>query len=143
MIEMPDLEELCYEGTNILLVELPVAPWTNAVYQQLYALENRRGLMPMIAHLDRYIGFQKRSSIIKILEMGYPIQVSADALFYFTIRGRALEMLANFDGLLISDCHNTTNREPNYERAKKIMEKKLGHRMTREIIALTDEMLTD
>ena len=142
MIEMPDLEELCYEGTNILLVELPVAPWTNTVYPQLYALENRRGLMPMITHLVSYSGFQARS-IIKILEMGYPIQVSADALFYFTIRGRALEMLANFDGLLISDCHNTTNREPNYERAKKIMEKKLGHRMTREIIALTDERLTD
>jgi protein-tyrosine phosphatase len=101
MVSVPDLEKLCYQDTNILLVELPTAPWTNAVFQQLYALENRRGVMPMIAHIDRYLGLQRRDNIIKLLELGYPIQVSAETLFHMNVRRKALELLVEFDGLLI------------------------------------------
>ena len=143
MTEMADLEKLCYQDTNILLVELPAALWTNAVFHQLYALENRRGIMPMIAHVDRYFGLQRRENIAKLLEMGYPIQVSAETLFHMSVRRKALELLVHYDGLLISDCHDTWDRKPNVGRAMKILEKKVGSRMAYEIIALTDEMLSD
>ncbi len=141
MTQWPELEALCYQGTKTLLVELPTMPWTDSVFRELYSLEGRRGIMPMIAHVDRYFYFQKEKSIERLLEMGYPVQVSAEALFRLFTRKKALNLLENYEGLLISDCHNLTDRKPNIEAAMKIVEKKLGHRTAREIAGVTDEVL--
>lgn len=140
--QWPDLEKLCYQGTRILLVELPFRPWNDETFHQLYSLENCRGLLPMIAHVDRYLPFQNKAHLEQLLEMGYPIQVSADALFFAPSRKRALDLLQNNDAVLISDCHNLTKRKPNMGDGLRVAEKKLGSALTRRIAALTDEILT-
>jgi protein-tyrosine phosphatase len=143
MTQWPELEALCYQGTKILLVELPMIPWTDSIFRELYSLEARRGVTPMIAHLDRYLHLQKKRDIEKLLEMGYPVQVSAEALSHFYLRKQALEWLEKYDGLLISDCHNLDDRAPNLSNAMKIIEKKLGGRIAGRIAAVTDEVLDD
>lgn len=140
--QWPDLEKLCYQGTRILLVELPFRPWNDETFHQLYSLENCRGLLPMIAHVDRYLPFQNKAHLEQLLEMGYPIQVSADALFFAPSRKRALDFLQNNDAVLISDCHNLTKRKPNMGDGLRVAEKKLGSALARRIAALTDEILT-
>lgn len=140
--QWPDLEKLCYQGTRILLVELPFRPWNDETFHQLYSLENCRGLLPMIAHVDRYLPFQNKAHLEQLLEMGYPIQVSADALFFAPSRKRALDLLQNNDAVLISDCHNLTKRKPNMGDGLRVAEKKLGSALARRIAALTDEILT-
>lgn len=143
MSKWPELESLCYQGTKTLLVELPVRPWTDTVYQELNRLEGRRGIMPMIAHVDRYFYCQKKSDIVRLLDMGYPVQVSADALFSVFHRKQAVEFLDRYDGLLISDCHNCEDRSPDLEKAYKIVKKKLGLNAVQRIADLTDEILID
>lgn len=143
MAQWPELEALCYQGTKILLVELPMMPWTDSIFRELYSLEGRRGIIPMIAHIDRYFHVQKRRDIERLLEMGYPVQISAEALSHFSLRKPALEFLADYDGILISDCHNLKDRAPNMENALKIIEKKLGARMRSQIVANTDAVLCD
>ena len=141
MIQWSELESLCYQGTNIILIELPMRPWMDSIFRELNSLESRRGVMPMIAHIDRYFYCQKKKDIDRLLEMGYPVQVSAEALFQFHTRKKALDLLESYDGLLISDCHNLSDRRPNIERAVKVAEKKLGWRATEDLAALTDEIL--
>ncbi len=143
MTQWAELEELCYQGTRILLVELPMTPWTDSIFRELYNLESRRGVIPMIAHLDRYLHLQKKRDIERILEMGYPVQVSAESLSHFYLRRQALELLEKYDGLLISDCHNLTDRPPNLKGAMKVIEKKLGRCAAGRIAAMTDEVLGD
>lgn len=143
MSQWPDLESLCYQGTRTLLVELPVRPWTDSVFLELNRLEGRRGIVPMIAHVDRYFYCQKKGDIERLLGMGYPVQVSADALFSLFHRKQALELLEDYDGLLISDCHNLADRAPNLEKAYKIAKKKLDPISVRRISDLTDEILID
>lgn len=143
MTQWPELEEICYQDTKILLVELPMTPWTDSIFRELYNLEGRRGVTPMIAHLDRYLHLQKKRDIERILEMGYPIQVSAEALSHFYLRKQALELLEKYDGILISDCHNLADRAPNLANAMKIIEKKLGGRIASQIAEMTDEVLSD
>lgn len=143
MSEWPELEELCYQGTKILLVELPSMPWTDSVFRELYNLEGRRGVIPMIAHLDRYLHIQKKRDIDRILEMGYPIQISVEALSRFFLKKQVLAMLENYDGLLISDCHNLTDRTPNMELGIKKVEKRLGSKTAQKISKQTDEILRD
>ncbi len=141
MPDWPDLEALCYEGTRILLVELPVTPWTHEMFRQLYSLEGRRGILPMIAHVERYLHCQEKRVIGRLLDMGYPVQVSAEALLHMTSRRKALDLFVNYDALLISDCHDISHRKPNMGAALKVMEKKLGHHMAWDLASLTDDAL--
>ncbi len=143
MTEWEDLGALCYQNTNILLVELPVSPWSDTIFQQLYSLEGRRGILPMIAHLDRYFYCQKEDHIERLLERGYPIQISAEALTTFFYRKKALDLLLNYDGLLISDCHNVSGRRPNLAAAMRVIDKKFGHRAVNNIAAITDEIFSE
>lgn len=143
MPDWPELEALCYEGTKILLVELPVTPWTHEMFRQLYSLEGRRGILPMIAHVERYLHCQEKRSIERLLDMGYPVQVSVEALLHMFSRRKALELLVNYDALPISDCHDISRRKPNMGAALKMIEKKLGRHMAWDIASLTDDALMD
>lgn len=142
-LEWPGLEKLCYKGTNMLLVELPIIAWTDDLYQQLYTLETRRGIMPVIAHIDRYFDCQKSRDIGQLVELGYPIQISAEAILNRATRKKALTLMEISDGLLISDCHNLTDRAPNTEQAMHIVRKKLGKYRAAELTAFTDDILLD
>lgn len=97
----------------------------------------------MIAHVERYFHCQEKRSVERLLDMGYPVQVSAEALLHMTSRRKALELLVNYDALLISDCHDTSRRKPNMGAALKVMEKKLGRHMAWELESLTDDALID
>lgn len=141
MFRWPELESLCYQGTKILLVELPMTPWPDSIFRELNNLESCRGIIPMIAHIDRYFYCQKKKDLDRLLEMGYPVQLSAEALFQFYTRKKTLDLLANYDGLLISDCHNVADRKPNIERAMKIVEKWLGRIIAGKVASATDEIL--
>ena len=112
MAEWPDLEKLCYQNSGVILIELPMTHWTDATFQQLYKMENRRGITPMIAHFDRYFQCQKERNIHRLLETGYPIQISAGSLRRIFGRHKSLAMLKYCDGILISDCHNMDDRPP-------------------------------
>lgn len=143
MTEWPELESLCYQNTKTILIELPIYTWTDSLFRQLYSMESRRGVMPVIAHIDRYFRIQSKRNLERLLEMGYPIQVSAEALLRLLGRKQALELLKYYDGLLISDCHNLLERGPNLEQAMAVVKKKLGARVAQEISNITDEILKD
>ena len=131
MADWQELEQLCYAGTKILLVEPPMTAWNDEMFRQLYAIEGRRGITPMIAHIDRYFETQTKANIEQLLEMGFPIQVSTAALLRLHGRSRALKLLADYNAVLVSDCHNTTTRAPNFDTAVRVLEKKLGNKVDR------------
>jgi protein-tyrosine phosphatase len=126
MADWEELDELCYENTRTLLVEPPQEPWNGEMIRQLYAIEGRRGITPMIAHLDRYLGTQTKARIEELLETGFPVQVSAAALLQLGMRRKALSLLTDYGAVLVSDCHNLTTRPPNIGTASKVLVKRLG-----------------
>lgn len=141
MAEWPELEDFCYEGTRILLVELPVTPWNDDLFSQLYQLEGRRGITPMIAHVERYFGIQDKRAIRRLLDMEIPLQVSAVGLRCILGRRWPLSLLLNHGALLISDCHDTKYRPPNLAEATKRLECRLGKEIAARIIKNGDEIL--
>jgi protein-tyrosine phosphatase len=143
MEDWPNLADFCYENTKTLLVELPTEPWTAEIFHRLYNLENRCGILPMLAHVDRCFFYQPKKNIEQLLEMGYPIQISAEALSHRFLRKKALDLLEKNYGLLISDCHNLDTRRPNMAEGLRVMEKKLGKHTAREIVELTDSVLEE
>lgn len=139
MADWENLEQLCYAGTKVLLVELPVTAWNDETFRQLYAIEGRRGITPMIAHIDRYFQIQTKARIAQLLETGFPVQVSAASLLRFSGRRCAVKLFSDFNAVLVSDCHNTTTRPPDLEPAVRVLSKKLGPR-AQDVLRYTGDL---
>ncbi len=121
------MKSLAVSGTGTILVEMPAAPWEEAMYRELEGL-SRQGLLPVIAHVDRYIGPFCSHGIPRRLE-GMPVLVQANGSFFLkpATAGLAMRMLKKQQiHLLGSDCHNLTSRAPNLGKALKHIRKRLG-----------------
>ena len=127
MAEWTDTAALCYEGSDYLLLELPFSPWNASLFTQLYDLMNRTGITPVIAHIDRYWGGQRKELLAELLSMGLPLQLSAESLMHLSTRRKALQLVqSDAECMLISDTHGLRDRKPNLAEARDILLKKCG-----------------
>ena len=143
MSESDQLSRLTIEGTNCILIEMPISPWTEEMYQELEEIWARRGILPIVAHIDRYIrplcthGIPERLSQL-------PVLVQANAEFFIDRRtaGMALRMLrADKIHLLGSDCHNMNTRKPNMDAALQRIRSKLGEVALQRVEKYQQEIL--
>lgn len=98
------------------------------MYRELEDLYVKRGIMPIIAHVDRYISRFRTHGIPQRLE-SLPVLVQANASFFLrrSTASMALRMLKKGQiHLLGSDAHNTTSRQPNLGDALSLIERRLG-----------------
>ena len=111
-----------------ILIEMPTPPWTDAMYRELEGLYTKQGLIPIVAHVDRYIGRFRSFGIPKRLAE-LPVLVQANAEFFLEkpTSSMALRMLKrNAIHLLGSDCHNLDARKPNLRAALDLIERRMG-----------------
>ena len=122
------LSDMAISGTRCVLVEMPTTVWTERMLDELIGIRQKQGLIPIIAHIDRYISPFRTHGIPEKLA-GLPVLVQANAEFFirpFT-RPTALKLLsAERIHLLGSDCHNLQTRTPNLAQAIDIIVRKLG-----------------
>lgn len=122
------LPQLTIGKSNCLLVEMPPAPWPEECYRELAAIREKQGLIPIVAHIDRYIRPLRTYGIPERLAQ-LPVYVQANAEFFLEKRtaSMALKLLkAGQIHFLGSDCHNTTTRKPNLGPAEQYIREKLG-----------------
>ena len=122
------LPKLMIQGTDSILIELPAAPWPEAMLRELIEIWERRGITPIVAHIDRYIRPFQTGGIPKLLQE-LPVLVQANGEFFLersTARLAMKLLKADQIQLLGSDCHNLTDRKPNLAEAVRRIEKKLG-----------------
>ena len=104
-----------------------------------------QGLIPIVAHVDRYIGPFRTHKIPERLEE-LPVMVQANASFFLkrTTKRMALRMLeADRIHLLGSDCHNMTNRRPNLGQAVQLIEQQMGIESVKRIKQYERKILGD
>lgn len=126
--EMDCLKDLAIVGTDYILIEMPMAPWQDTFFRELIQIRERRGLIPVIAHIDRYITPLRTFGIPRKLEE-LPVLVQANASFFLkgSTSSMAMKMLRSDQiHLLGSDCHNLDSRKPNLGEARSRIEHKLG-----------------
>lgn len=140
MADWSELRELCYEGTGFLLLEPPFHPWDDSFFNDLYDLMNR-GVTPVVAHIDRYLGVQKPRVLQQLSSLRLPTQISAEPFLHLQTRGRMFRCIAEGRAhLLISDCHDMKRRPPNLGMAMETIRRKLGAKAER-FFDETDELL--
>jgi protein-tyrosine phosphatase len=114
MARSPMLPELCIGGGKGILIEMPFERWTEGVINEVLAIREARGLRPIIAHIERYIGYQKRGTLGKLIEGGVLIQSNAEYFIEKKTAKKALKLLLQGGiHLLGSDAHGFTERVPN------------------------------
>lgn len=137
------IEKLCINNTKYLLLEMPFAKWNNRVFQEVEDLIYNRRLVPVIAHIERFVKFQKGTdNIERLISMRVIPQMNGENFLSFFTKGRALKWIA--DGvvkLLGSDMHNTEARPQNLGNACKIIENKLGKGVIDNIEKLSKEII--
>jgi protein-tyrosine phosphatase len=124
---MEGISSLCIEGSNLLLLEMPMSRWTKSMVRELIEMSGRGGICLVLAHIDRYFSLQSREVWSSLLDNGILMQTNASFFSAFTTRRKALSLLKEgYVHLLGSDCHNMTSRPPQMERALDIIQKRLG-----------------
>jgi protein-tyrosine phosphatase len=122
------LQDLTISGTRIVMIEMPMAHWTDRMYRELEDISCKQGLTPVVAHVDRYIApFATHGIPGKLAQL--PVLVQANAEFFIRKSTRALAMKllkADCIHLLGSDGHNMQSRSPNLGDAIQIIRNKLG-----------------
>lgn len=137
------LRELTIDQNGYILIEMPLAPWTERMYRELQDIHYKQGLLPIVAHVDRYIRPFKTYDIPKRLA-DMPVLVQANASFFQDRLARSMAMRMLRGGqihLLGSDCHNLTSRAPNLDQAIRLIRKQLGEEALQWIQSNADEVL--
>ena len=110
-----DLLGLVLEGTPFLLVEPPMMPWSGSMLDEIAACGENLGVLPVIAHVDRYMRFLRDPSLLELVRRRHlPAQVNASWFLRRETRRAALDALhSGRVAFLGSDCHDMADRAPN------------------------------
>jgi len=141
--EEPELKRLCIGNTNYILIEMPYFYWNSWFYDELYRLENNRGLIPIIAHLERYINLPGQvNRFDKLLEQDVLVQINASSLLKFLPFQVVKKLLKrNAFTVLGSDCHDTKYRPCNFSSACKVINRRFGSDVLEKILSNAELIL--
>ncbi len=125
---MADLDALRIGESPLLLLEMPANQWTEYSIRELVELSGKSNLQIVLAHIERYLKWQKQPVWERLLESGILMQANATFFTSIVLRHKAISMLTegkiHFVG---SDCHNLTSRPPKLQEAFCLIQKKLGN----------------
>ncbi len=128
------IEQLCIEGTNCMLVEMPVGRWTGWVFNEIYQLR-QKDIVPVLAHPERYIADRENiEKLLRLLEMEVCLQINADSVSLFKYKKIIKHFVSACEMIVLgSDAHDTDHRASHIEKATKVLTKKFGERFVKDI----------
>ena len=102
LFDIEDLRPLCIEGTNYMLLEMPLnVNWTNWHYDAIDELI-ARGIEPIIAHVNRYSSYYMN----RLFEKDVLFQVNIEAFKDFSSRYKTVKLFKKgLIDIVASDVH--------------------------------------
>ena len=122
MSDFSNLHDLCYEGTDYILLELPHGYKPSELAEKVYNIKIK-GMKPVIAHVDRYSSYKEIVEELAPLDVVFQLNASQ----FKTMSGRKIlkNVFRMYDKFVVStDMHNLTERPCNIEMAYKMASKK-------------------
>ena len=141
---MQELPDLCLEGTNLLLLEMPFRRWTDSEVREVTELAHCGEFTLLMAHIERYYKQQPRRVWEDLLDLGILMQSNADFFLPFKTRRLAMKLLSEDRiHLLGTDAHNMDSRAPHMSEAMRWIEDKLGRDVLRRVHRLGRQILEE
>ena len=142
LAEYENVEKLCVEGTEYIMIEMPYTQWNENLFDWIYGLKYR-GLKPIIAHIDRYLDFPQR--VLKSLfDLDVTYQVNADAFLSFAVKREVAKMFSmGLVHVLGSDVHNMDERKNNMDEAVLVLKSQFGEDYVQFLLENAERMLNN
>lgn len=122
-----DLSRLCISGTDLLLLEMPMTPWSKRMVDDVIQLNKRSDIRIVIAHLDRYFDCQPKALWRRLVDVGFLIQINTSAFRHFRSRMIVMNMLKRGQvHFLGTDCHGVHSRSPEWTKVPDKVKELLG-----------------
>ena len=136
------LQKLRVGNSGYSLIEMPMATWTDVMYEELSHIYYGQGITPIVAHVDRYFTRFRTFGIPEKLEE-LPVVVQANASFFCgSSKGKAIRMLQKEQiHLLGSDCHSMHSRQPNLGSAIEFIQKQCDGHVMEHIMRTQSDIL--
>lgn len=141
--EADGIEKLCIQGTNCMLVEMPVGRWTEWVFNEIYKLR-QLDIVPVMAHLERYAVYKENfEKILRLLEMEVCVQINADDAAKLKYR-KAIKAFAERCEMTVigSDTHDPIRRPNRMKKAVRVLKKRFGSGFAEEMETNAKMLLT-
>ena len=124
---MEDLKLLRLGNSKVLLLEMPMAKWSNYTVKELIEISSSRDYKLLIAHIDRYMSYQSSKVLEQLIGNGVLMQANASFFDGFFKERKALKLLnEGFIHAIGSDCHNISSRPPRIGSAFNSIQKMFG-----------------
>ena len=121
------LRDFAIENTNYLLLEMPMVKWDSRMYDDIYDIYRSQGLVPIIAHLDRYINiFNVKGVVDNLSELPVAIQANAGFFLDKSSKRLALKLLKN-NVINIFYSFNNINISPSFKLYTLLLNLKVPH----------------
>lgn len=128
MSKWEELDQLQLGNTGYILIEMPVARWQKSTFEELENIYFERDLIPVIAHIERYINPFNTNKLLDILS-GLPVLLQSNCSFINDRRTqrKAISLLKNQQiQLIATDCHTSTWRQPCMLDTRNVISTQLG-----------------
>ncbi len=130
---LPELKKLRIEGSKLLLLEMPFAQWSDSEIKELIDISTQSNITLVLAHIERYLSFQKKDVLLHLLAHDILFQANAGFFNHGIASFKAVRMLKkNQIHFIGSDCHNMTSRPPNIDNAVSFIKRTCGESFVKE-----------
>ncbi len=125
--KLEKLEKLCIEGTLILLLEMPFSRWTEYTVRELEEMALTSNVTIVIAHIERYVSKNNLKVLQRLYHSGVLMQINANCFDHLFVRAKICRLIESGAVCFLgSDCHNSTSRQPQIDKALCFLAKKYG-----------------
>ena len=137
------LHELCLEGTDLLLLEMPFRTWTSHMIEEVGIIASTTGIMPVAAHVERYLD-QPRKLVKEFMKLNIFIQSNAEFFLDRHTQHKALKMLKKGTiTFLGTDAHNLGRRPVNLGPAVDVISKSLSDSFITQLEKTQNNIIRD
>lgn len=130
--------------TNYLLLELPYGePITKSVLADISNITDRTGIIPILAHIERYHKCSGYKKLLKLIENGYALgQINAAAVISKE-ESRCCKKLINggYASFMASDTHSPHRRPPLIKEALDYIIENIGKSAANRFIINSNKLL--
>ncbi len=119
--------KLAIAGSDYILIEMPFRRWSVNEIKELATMRETVGLIPIVAHVERYSKWQGKNTLYELIDSGVFFQMNAEYILNEKTRKKAFAMICSGKiQFIASDCHNMNDRAPILDKAISSIEKNIS-----------------
>ena len=140
-----NLNSLCIENTDYILIEMPYADWSDSLFVEINNIIKKRQLIPIIAHVERYFdAYTSYEKYKKLVNLDVILQFNATSFFNLFSKNKLKELIKRSNNrpvILGSDCHDIKFRSTHLKKAYKTIKKHYGKEFFNKICEISEYIL--